>query len=225
LEYAGRRDQQVKVRGFRIELGEIEGVLAKHPSVREAVVTAWDEGEGEKRLAAYVVTGERQQPSAAELRDFLRATLPEYMIPSTFTLLDALPLTPNGKIDRRRLPSPDTARPEMKDAYVEPRTTVEEIVAGIWKHVLKVERVGVEDNFFELGGHSLLAASVVSRVAEALRVRLPLRSLFEGPTVAQLCRAVVEREARPGQTEKIASILKRVQMMEGEDVLEALKER
>ncbi|HEX8116014.1 MAG TPA: amino acid adenylation domain-containing protein, partial [Pyrinomonadaceae bacterium] len=225
IVYVGRRDRQVKVRGFRIELGEIENVLSKHPAVREGVVAAWDDGDGKKRLAAYVVSNGGGRPSAAELREHLRASLPEYMVPSSFTPLEALPLTPNGKVDRRRLPAPEPAHAETEDAYVEPRTAVEEVVAGIWKHVLKVERVGVRDNFFDLGGHSLLATSVVSRVAESLRVNVPLRSMFEAPTVEQFCRAVVEREAKPGQTEKIADILKRVQSMEGAAVLEALRER
>ncbi|HEX2077170.1 MAG TPA: amino acid adenylation domain-containing protein, partial [Longimicrobium sp.] len=185
LEFLGRNDHQVKVRGLRIELGEIEAALRGHGSVADCVVMARADA-GEQRLVAYVVGG----VEAAELRAHLRRSLPEYMVPSAFVFLDALPLTPNGKVDRKALPAPELAPAE--DRYVAPRTPVEEVLAGIWAEVLRLERVGANDSFFELGGHSLLATRVVSRVRELFGVELPLRALFEGPTVAELAGRVEE---------------------------------
>jgi amino acid adenylation domain-containing protein len=185
IEYMGRLDFQVKVRGFRIELGEIEAVLRQHESVADAVVVARAE-TGETRLVAYVV-GEAE---ADALRVLLRQSLPEYMVPSAFVFLEALPLTPNGKLDRKALPAPELAA--NADRYVAPRTPVEEVLAGIWAEVLRLERVGVEESFFELGGHSLLATRVVSRVRDVFAIELPLRALFEGPTVAELAVRVEE---------------------------------
>ncbi|HEU4562032.1 MAG TPA: amino acid adenylation domain-containing protein, partial [Longimicrobium sp.] len=186
LEFLGRLDRQVKVRGFRIELGEIEGALRRSAGVADCVVVAREDLPGEKRLVAYMV-GEAE---AAALRDGLRRSLPEYMVPSAFVTLDALPLTPAGKVDRKALPAPDFASAEER--YVAPRTPAEEVLAGIWAEVLRLERVGVTQSFFELGGHSLLATRVVSRVRELFGVELPLRALFEGPTVAELAVRVEE---------------------------------
>ncbi|MET0399319.1 MAG: non-ribosomal peptide synthase/polyketide synthase [Longimicrobiaceae bacterium] len=180
LEYLGRTDQQVKVRGFRIEPGEIEAALLEQPSVREAVVLAREDVPGELRLVGYVVAPGRD---AAGLRERLRGRLPDYMVPAAVVVLDSLPLTPSGKLDRRALPAPDAA---SVGAYVAPRTPAEEVLAGIWVEVLRVERVGAEDDFFGLGGHSLLGTRVVSRVRQAFGVELPLRALFEAPTVAGL---------------------------------------
>ncbi len=188
LELLGRRDSQVKVRGFRIELGEIEERLARHPGVREAAVVA-REDDDEMRLLAYVVPGTEPAPTAGELRAFLRASLPEHMVPSAFVPLAALPLTPNGKVDRQALPAPGAAGAE-RQAYVAPRTVTEELLAGIWAEVLKVERVGARDNFFDFGGHSLLAAQVVSRIRQAAELNLPLRALFQNPTVEGLAVAL-----------------------------------
>jgi amino acid adenylation domain-containing protein len=199
LEFLGRIDHQVKVRGFRIELGEVEAALIKHESVREAVVAARADDGGDQRLVAYVVGAGAGGPQlgVGELRNYLKARLPEYMIPSAFVFLDELPLTPNGKVDRKMLPQPDQSRPESGGHYVAPRTPVEEVLCGLWAEVLRVGRVGVEDNFFELGGHSLLATRLAARVREAFRVELPLRALFERQTVAGLA-AEVERGLRAG---------------------------
>ncbi|HVG11011.1 MAG TPA: amino acid adenylation domain-containing protein, partial [Thermoanaerobaculia bacterium] len=188
LEFLGRRDHQVKIRGFRIELGEIEERLGRHPGVRETVVLAREEN-GEMRLLAYVVADAEPAPAASELRGFLREALPEHMVPAAFLQLDALPLTPNGKVDRRALPAPDGSVAGRRD-YVAPRNLTEELLAGIWAEVLKVERVGVQDDFFDLGGHSLLAAQVVSRVREAAELDLPLRALFQNPTLEGLAAAL-----------------------------------
>ncbi|MFL5356299.1 amino acid adenylation domain-containing protein [Archangium sp.] len=185
LEFFGRRDAQVKVRGFRIELGEIEAALVKHPSVGEAVVLARDEGLGGKRLVAYVVPTSSPELDTAELRAFLKQSLPEHMVPSAFVRLEKLLLTPNGKVDREALPSPEAEGTE-RAGYVAPRTRMEQVVADIWAPLLKQQRVGARDNFFELGGHSLLAAQVATRLREALQMELSVRVLFEAPTLAEL---------------------------------------
>ncbi|HEV3049322.1 MAG TPA: amino acid adenylation domain-containing protein, partial [Longimicrobium sp.] len=186
LEFLGRVDAQVKVRGFRIEPGEIEATLRRHAAVRECVVVARGDASGGARLVGYIV-GEAD-PDA--LRAHLRRSLPEYMVPSAFVFLKALPLTPNGKLDRQALPAPEYAADA--DRYVAPRTPVEEVLAGIWAEVLRLDRVGVEESFFDLGGHSLLATRVVSRVRDVFAIELPLRALFEGPTVAELAGRVEE---------------------------------
>ena len=187
LEFLGRIDHQVKVRGFRIELGEIEAVLVRHSGVREAVVVA-----PEGRLVACVVPVREAALSRRELHDFLREQLPDYMLPQAFAMLDRLPLLPNGKVDRAALaldPARETpAGPELDEgALSSPRTPAEEILVGIWAEVLGVSRLGIHDNFFELGGHSLLATRVLSRVRASFSVEIPIRRLFEAPTVAELC--------------------------------------
>src|SRR6266516_3752451 len=188
IECLGRADDQVKVRGFRIELGEIEAVLNQHPAVRQVVVVAREDRPGDKSLVAYFVSAHETELSVTELRDYIKGKLPDYMMPSAFVALEELPLTPNGKVNRRALPAPDfTAN---KDSYVPPRTKDEELLAGIWADVLRLETVGVEDNFFELGGHSLLATQVISRIRQTFQVQLPLRALFEAPTVAGLCENI-----------------------------------
>jgi amino acid adenylation domain-containing protein len=190
VELLGRIDHQVKVRGFRIELGEIETVLARHPAVQQTVVVAREDAPGDKRLVAYVVPVPDQTPAASDLRQFMREKLPDYMLPSNFVTLETLPLTPNKKIDRRALPAPDDTRPDLEQTFVAPRTPVEELVTGIWSQVLGLKQIGVHDNFFELGGHSLLATQVISRLRQAFEVELPLRSLFEAPTVAGLVAGI-----------------------------------
>ncbi|MBV9775251.1 MAG: amino acid adenylation domain-containing protein, partial [Gemmatimonadetes bacterium] len=188
VEYLGRADQQVKVRGFRIEPGEVEAVLAEHPRVREAAVVAVADAAGERRLVAYLVA-DGEAPATADLRTHLRDRLPEYMVPAVFFALERLPLTPNGKVDRRALPAPDFAGGADRE-HVAPRTPTEQVLAGIWAEVLRVERVGARDHFFELGGHSLLGTRVLARIREALRVELPLRALFEAPRLEDLARRV-----------------------------------
>ncbi len=188
LEFLGRADQQVKVRGFRIEPGEIEATLERHPGVREALVAAREDGAGERRLVAYLVAAEGGAPAPEALRAHLGATLPDYMVPAAFVLLDSLPLTATGKVDRRALPAPEPAGAAGEHAA--PRTPTEEVLAGIWAAVLGIERVGRDAGFWELGGHSLLATRVAARVREAFGVELPLRALFEAPTVAALAARV-----------------------------------
>lgn len=182
LEFLGRVDQQVKLRGFRIELGEVEAVLAAQAGIRETAVLCREDAPGEKRLVAYVTETPGAELAVAALREALSEKLPDYMVPSAFVVLDALPLTPNGKLDRRALPAPEHFVSEA--SYVAPRTPTEEIVAGIWADLLRLERVGATDNFFALGGHSLLATQVVSRACEQFKLRIPLKAIFEEPTLA-----------------------------------------
>ncbi len=186
--FAGRADTQVKIRGFRIELGEIESVLGGCPGVREAVVVARQDGGEERYLAAYVVPAAGATLAERELRVFLRRRLPDSMVPAAFVLLDRMPLTPNRKVDRKALPAPERQRP--KEGSPAPRTPVEEVLAGIWAEVLGIERIGAADDFFALGGHSLLATRVVSRLRSAFGVEIPLRALFEAPTLADLASRV-----------------------------------
>jgi amino acid adenylation domain-containing protein len=201
IEFVGRNDQQVKVRGFRIELGEIEAALSAHAAVRECAAAAVEDASGVKRLVAYVVTETDAAGASASpqgLREFARERLPEHMCPSAFVLLERLPLNPHGKVDRRALPAPTWAEWQVSREFVAPRTEVEGLLAGVWAEALGVGRVGVTDNFFDAGGHSLLATRVVSKARAAFGVRLPLRALFEHPTVAELAR-VVEDEMRGGR--------------------------
>jgi acyl carrier protein len=211
VEFLGRADQQVKLRGFRIELGEIETVLAGHPAVREAVAVAREDGAAGKQLVAYLVPHPGSVPAADELRGFLREKLPDYMIPAAFVTLEAFPLTANGKIDRRALPAPERSGGREKAPFVAPSTPIEEILAEIFGEVLQAERIGIHDNFFELGGHSLLATQVMSRVRDRFEVTLPVRRLFEAPTIAELGprleQALVDRIRTMKEDEK-ESILK-----------------
>jgi amino acid adenylation domain-containing protein len=190
VQYLGRTDFQVKLRGFRIELGEIENALVQHPAVRQAVLAVREDKPGDKRLVAYVVLDSGQQLSIAEVRTHIKQSLPDYMIPSALVELDSLPLTPNGKVDRKRLPAPDYAASDAGKGGKSARTPTEEIIAGIWAEVLNLGQVGAEDDFFELGGHSLLATQVMSRIRQAFKVQLPLRSMFETSTVAGLAERV-----------------------------------
>jgi amino acid adenylation domain-containing protein len=190
LVVTGRNDFRVKIRGFRIEVAEIELALRGLTKIKEAAVVAHEDQRGEKQLVAYVVPEPEQAPAISELRAFLKDKLPDYMVPSAFVVLETLPLTPNGKLDRLALPAPSLSRPELDTHFVAPRTPAEEQLVGIWEEVLGLERVGIHDDFFELGGHSLLATRVVSRVRGALRAELPLRYLFETPTVAGLAERI-----------------------------------
>jgi amino acid adenylation domain-containing protein len=186
MEFKGRRDHQVKMRGYRIELGEIEAVLTQHPGVgvQESVVLVREDEPGDKRLVGYVVSSQGPAPTVLELREFLQARLPEYMVPGVFLVLQAFPLTSNGKIDRKRLPIPERGRGGLETEFIAPQTPIQIELAEIWREVLKVEQVGVHDNFFELGGHSLLATQVVSRIKHAFSVEVTVRQFFEMPTIA-----------------------------------------
>ncbi|MEM7355092.1 MAG: amino acid adenylation domain-containing protein, partial [Acidobacteriota bacterium] len=193
LEYLGRTDHQVKIRGFRIELGEIETVLEGHPQVAEAVAVARRDKSGDPLLVAYLAVTNGGGPAAAELRRYLGAQLPAFMVPQAFVTLDALPRSPNGKIDRSALPAPDADAAGPQTAFVAPSTEVELLLAEIWCEVLGVERVGIHDDFFDLGGHSLKATRVLARVSEVFQVDLPVRSLLESPTILGLTEAIARQ--------------------------------
>jgi amino acid adenylation domain-containing protein/non-ribosomal peptide synthase protein (TIGR01720 family) len=187
LEYLGRLDHQVKLRGFRIELGEIEATLTQHEAVREAVVVLIKD-EGNPHLAAYLTLATPIDDCATVLRNWLKARLPEYMLPASFTVLDKLPLTPNGKIDRKALPAADGLSTNKR--YQGPRDTVELQLAQIWANVLEVRPIGISDNFFELGGHSLLAVKLMNHIQQTFDLHLPIATLFQGATIAELASVI-----------------------------------
>jgi amino acid adenylation domain-containing protein/thioester reductase-like protein len=202
IELLGRTDHQVKVRGFRIEPGEIESVLCQYPGVRQAVVVAHGDTPESKRLVAYLT---RPAPEPQELRTFLKEKLPDYMVPSSFVMLDALPLSPNGKLDRKALPAPERPRAELSPSFEPPRSDLEKTLAGIWAEVLQLEQVGVRDNFFDLGGHSLALVRVMSRVRDALKVGVQLRHLFAKPTLAELAE-LLEDLSRTGAVPAVEAV-------------------
>jgi amino acid adenylation domain-containing protein len=190
LEFLGRIDNQVKIRGFRLELGEIESILGQHSEIRECVVIDQDDTTGEKQLVAYFVPHESQKLGLKQLRRFLKSRLPEYVIPAVFVELSVLPLTPNGKIDRQALPQPERSPLSSEAPLLFSHNPTLEMLAAIWSEVLNVQVIGVDDNFFELGGHSLLATRVISRVKQVFAIALPLRSLFENPTLESLAECL-----------------------------------
>jgi amino acid adenylation domain-containing protein len=195
LEFLGRLDHQLKLRGFRIEPGEVEAALASHPAIETAVVVAREDRPGDRRLVAYAIAAAGAPPTPAALREHLAGLLPAYMVPSAVVLLDALPLTANGKVDRRALPAPEAAAP-AGDGGDLPATPSEAVVAAAFRAVLGLERAPLDESFFNLGGHSLLATRVVSRLARALGVEVPLRTLFERPTVRELAAALADLKER-----------------------------
>ncbi|MGA9768569.1 MAG: amino acid adenylation domain-containing protein, partial [Blastocatellia bacterium] len=206
IEFVGRSDHQVKVRGYRVETGEIEATIISHPSVHECVVTSHKDSSGNNSLAAYVVP--ESPVGIADLRAYLKARLPHYMMPAAFILLDAMPLTVSGKLDRKALPEPDLKWSDSVDGYDAPRASVEEVLAEIWSDVLQVERVGIYDNFFELGGHSLLAVQIVSRVQEAFGINFALRTMFEHPLLADQGK-IIEDGIRNRQGIKMPGLIRR----------------
>lgn len=228
IEFLGRADHQVKLKGYRIELGEIEALLSGRAAIAEAVVVAVEDAEGDKRLVAYVVAKEGAagaSETVEALRDDLRTSLPEYMIPSAFVFLDKLPLTPNGKIDRKALPAPENMRTLTEVAYVAPRDEVEEALASIWSQLLKVDRVGVFDNFFDLGGHSLLATRLLSSLRKIFRLELSLREVFEAVTIAELADVLVAQEETPGRTLKIARVWKKIKNTAPDELMSELERK
>ncbi|PMB23519.1 non-ribosomal peptide synthetase [Fischerella thermalis] len=200
IEYIGRIDNQVKVRGFRIELGEIEAIISQYPAVRETVVVVSEESVNSQRIIAYIVPHKEQTLTIPELRSFLESKLPSYMVPASFVTLDTIPLTPNGKVDRKALPAPDTVRPELKEIFVAPQTTIEKQLAAIWSEVLGLEKIGINDNFFTLGGDSILSLQVIFK-ANQLGLNLTSKQLFQHQTIAQL--AAVAGTTRKIQAEQM----------------------
>jgi acyl carrier protein len=197
----------VKIRGFRIELGEIEAALNQHPSVQEVVVLASKDDTGDKRLVAYVVCRARQAPTLNELRRFLQGKLPDYMVPAAFVMLDALPRTPNGKINRLALATTNGERPALEATFIPPQTPIEQEIAKIWADILGLEHIGIHDNFFDLGGHSLRATQVIARLGKQFQIELPLRTMFEAPTVAGLAIVIVQMFAEQENDEEALQIM------------------
>jgi amino acid adenylation domain-containing protein len=242
IEFLGRLDQQVKLRGYRIELGEVETVLLQHRAVQEAVVLARADIPGDLRLVAYVVPhqgsgvggqGSGDQAPAVlipdprslipDLRAFLTVKLPDYMVPTTFVLLDALPLTPNGKIDRRALPAADRSGPAPASRYVAPRTPTEAALAEIWADVLHLEQVGVHDDFFDLGGHSLLATQLLFQIRKRFQLDLPLKLLLaDGCNIAGLAQVMQERQFEQAAPEELAAMLEALDELSDEEIQDLL---
>jgi acyl carrier protein len=195
VEFLGRADDQVKIRGYRVEIAEIQVLLQHHPAIKDAAVLVLEEEAGDSRLVAYVVPDGHEAMDVSELRTYVKQRLPDYMVPSSFIPLDALPLTPNGKVDRRALPKPDGARPDVGISYVAPQTELEQTLAKIWQQVLHLDRVGAQDNFFDLGGHSLLLVEVQNKAQEALERDVSLIDLFQYPTISSLAKYLSQQHA------------------------------
>lgn len=207
LEFLGRTDYQVKLRGFRVELEEVERTLLRHPAIKDAVVTVQENGTGDKRLAAYTTLKPNQAVTTMEMRKHLSDHLPDYMVPSWFVVLGSLPLTSNGKIDRKGLPVPSSESLVPAQEYVAPRTPVEEIVAGIFAELLEADRVGILDNFFDAGGHSLLVIQLASRLREVFQVEVPLRTIFDDPTVTGVAAVLLDEEDERLRVERTAELM------------------
>ncbi|HEY6349974.1 MAG TPA: amino acid adenylation domain-containing protein [Candidatus Angelobacter sp.] len=224
LEFLGRTDFQVKLRGFRVELEEVEHTLLRHPAIKDAVVTVHENGTGDKRLAAYATLKPGQAVTIVEMRKHLSDRLPDYMVPSWFVVLSSLPLTSNGKINRKGLPVPSNESLVPAQEYVPPRTPVEEIVAGIFAELLEIDRVGILDNFFDVGGHSLLAIQLASRLREVFQVEVPLRTIFDAPTVPGVAAALLVEEDERTRVERTAELMVKLAAV-SDDQAESMLER
>jgi amino acid adenylation domain-containing protein len=211
LEHLGRKNFQVKIRGYRIDIPEIELALLSVENIREAVVVARQDHAGEPSLVAYVVPASQPAPTVSELRRALQGRFPAYMIPSAFVPLETLPLTATGKVDRRALPAPASTRPELATPFVAPRMPLEERVARIWAETLGLEQVGVNDQFLDLGGHSLHATQIVSRIRETFQVDIPLQSLLDAATVADMAALIGRRRAYALSEAELARLLAEVE--------------
>lgn len=211
IEHLGRIDYQVKLRGFRIELGEIEAVLGQHPAIRSAVAVVREDQPGDRSLVVYLVPhlflGEDPAVSVSDLRKYLQAWLPTYMVPSAFVWLEAFPLTSNGKVDRRALPIPERGHLDHQHEYSAPRTPVEQKLADLWAELFQLERVGTTASFFDLGGHSILALRHIEQIRTIFQVQLPLRTLFEYPTIASLALEVVQKQLEQYESAEIERLL------------------
>ncbi len=206
IEYLGRLDRQVKIRGHRVEPAEIEAVLAQHPAVRECAVVVRADALGGKRLAAYIVSAQKAAPAAAGWRDFLGAKLPEYLVPSSFTLLDALPLAPNGKLDVSALPTGDAGTAALTDRYIEARDDTEKRLVEIWERVLGVRPIGVHHRFFDLGGHSLLAVRLAAEIEQGFGKKLRVAAIFQHRTIEQLALLLRDETPRHATVTSIVEI-------------------
>jgi hypothetical protein len=200
-------DNQVKLRGYRIELGEIESVLTENPSISQAVVSTIEPQPEDKRLLAYIVLEKGSHVETESLRRYLSERLPSYMVPASFVFMKELPLNPSGKVDRQALPSSVGFGPNQKFIFKPPETPLEKVLARIWSEILQIEKVGLNDNFFELGGHSLLAVRLSARINEIFKMEVPLRAIFESPTLAEYSRDLIKFAGEAAEVERIAEIV------------------
>ena len=222
FEFLGRKDHQVKIRGVRIELVEIENLLRQQELIRDVVVVAREDTDGNKFLCAYVVL--EQQVDTVELKSFLSEFLPESMLPSAFVLMDALPRTFSGKVDRSLLPAPGHKRLGLGRSFLAPRTPVETELAAIWSQVLGIPEIGIRDNFFESGGHSLLATQLMSKIRTAFGIDLPLRALFNKPTVEGLSLVVTQMQLEQENQQELEHLISEIAHLSAEDLQGALNE-
>ena len=222
LIHKGRKDFRVKIRGYGVDLMEVERSLRRHPGVEDAVVIASRSKTDEMRLIGYFTSSIQQVPTVSALRRFLQVTLTEYMIPSVFVHIDKIPLTSNGKVDRRALPAPENFRPELDTPFVEPTTSLERELAAIWAPILSVQEVGINDKFFELGGHSLAAMRVVSQVLRKFQLELPLQSLFQSPTIAEMVAVIVEHQGERLGEEGLERMLGELELLSDEEATRLL---
>ena len=222
LIHCGRKDDQVKIRGHRVEVIETEAALRRLPGVKKAFVTVRVRKSSEQALTAYVVPTVPPAPTAAHLRNALAKTLPDFMIPSVFVMLDQLPLTPTGKVDRKALPEPDGIRPALDVAFAEPRTALERQLARIWAGVLGLDRIGVNDNFFDLGGHSLAAMRIVSRVTDRFKLTIPLQSLFQTPTIGEMASVIVRHQTGEVAAEHFERLIAEMESLSEQEAQERL---
>jgi amino acid adenylation domain-containing protein len=225
LHYVGRKDDQVKVRGYRVELAEIEAALLRHGDFKKVFVTLRERGSGEPALIAYLVPETLPAPTASALRSALSEKLPDHMIPSAFVMLETMPLTPTQKIDRTALPEPGTKRPSLDTPFVAPGTSVERELAAIWREVLALDDIGIHDNFFDLGGHSLAATRVISQVLKRFQLEIPLRSLLESPTVAQMAQVIVAYQEKRIGNEELERVLAELEAITEEEAQKLLAEK
>ncbi|HEY2911761.1 MAG TPA: phosphopantetheine-binding protein, partial [Candidatus Angelobacter sp.] len=224
LEFLGRRDFQVKLRGYRIELTEIESALLKHPSVQQSAVLMREDAQQSSQLVAYIVRRPGVDVTANELREYLKNKLPEYMLPVGFATPDSLPLTPSGKLDRKALELYGPVKPHASGEYRAPQTDLEKVLARIFSEVLGVARVGAFDNFFELGGHSLRGTQVASRVREIFQIELPLRRIFEEPTVSGLAQAMLRDSTEQARIQRTAELLMQFSSLSGQQAEKILRQ-
>ena len=222
LYHLGRKDDQVKIRGYRVEMAETEAALLKVPNIRKAFVTAFEKDPDDKQLVAYIVSDSDPAPTTTALRHALAKYLPNYMIPSTFVILDALPLTPTGKVDRKGLPGPSMTRPVLDVAYVAPRSPVEQELARLWAEILTLDRVGINDSFFELGGHSLSAVRLISAVIKTFQTDLPLQTLFQSPTIAEMAAILVRHRGKKLSDDEMGRIVTELESLTDEDAQQLL---
>ncbi len=224
IEFLGREDYQVKIRGFRIELGEIERIMSEHPGVSGIIAVAREDDRGEKQLTAYILPDNEREPGVDELRRWAGENLPDFMVPSSWVMMESFPLTPRGKVDRNSLPPPGKERPEMEEDYVVPDSPAEKKLALIWREILDVERIGIRDNFFDLGGNSLLATQLVSRIREEFQIELELKKLFQDPTISGLAAVMEEGEKKESEEDKIARTLEKMEDISDREAEEMIRD-